>query len=235
MTAILRVTTVAALLLAPACVGPDLDYGETATFEIDEAELGPYRIAAGDQLQIMFAYHQQLNLQLNVRPDGMVSMPFAEEILAAGKTVEELDTDLQSEVGKHLRDPELAIVVTNYSRQRIYVAGEVRRPGEVTLIPGMSLQQAIAKTGWFLPGAADDSVVIIRALGPGKRVATKIDCSEEALIAYDQELQPFDMVYVPKTTIARISEWVDEYLNKPVPQWFKSFGVAVAIRETANN
>ena len=127
---------------------------------------------------------------------------------------------------------DLTVVVDAVAQERVYLAGEVRTPGEITLIPGMSLHQALASAGWLTADAADDSVVVIRTIEPGKRQAVKIDCSEGALIAADLELQRFDIIYVPQTSIARFGEWVDNYLNKTAPRWLQQIGTVSVIRNT---
>ncbi len=231
-----RLTQLAAPLLASclfaACVGPDINYGETVTFEIDDVEVGDYIIAAGDQLQVKFQYHQNLDIAMTVRPDGKISMPFAEEVQASGKTVAELDAELEKRVGENLKDGDLAVVVAGFTKQRIYVAGEVTRPGQFDLIEGMTAQRAIAAAGWIRITAAEDSVVVLRVLGKNKAQAFKIDLSEDALIANDVELKPYDIVYVPRSSIAKVGDWVDLYLERTVPSWVRSVIVATAIRQT---
>lgn len=202
-----------------ACVGPDIDYGEIRSVEVMEANPGGYRLSSGDQIEVVFAYHPERNINLTVRPDGKISMPFAEEVVAAGRTIAELDAELTAEVsGNGLRDAELSIVIRNYARQRVYVGGEVARPGERPLIPGETVYQAVAASGWFTNSAADDSVVLIRQAGPGTRQAMKFNFSEAALIAADVQLQPFDIIYVPRTSIARVGVWIDEHINKILPR-----------------
>ncbi len=203
---------------ATACVGPDIDYGEVRTVEVTEANPGGYRLTAGDEIQVVYTYNPEHNIKLTVRPDGRISMPFAEEVVAAGRTIPELDADLTERVRQHLQSSDLSVVVTAYARQKVYIGGEVARPGEVPLIPGMTVFQAIAHNGWFRETAAWDSVVLVRHSEPGVRKAMKIDFSEEALIAHDVELQPFDIVYVPKTSIARVNVWVDQYINQVIPR-----------------
>ena len=221
-----------AVFASAACVGPDIDYGEIRTFDVERLETVPYRIAEGDGLTIRFTYHPERTTSVKVRPDGILSIPLAEEIQAAGLTVAELDAEITKKVDEHLNDPDLTVVVDAVAQERVYLAGEVRTPGEIKLIPGMSLHQALASAGWLTADAADDSVVVIRTIEPGKRQAVKIDCSEGALIAADLELQRFDIIYVPQTSIARFGEWVDNYLNKTAPRWLQQIGTVSVIRNT---
>ncbi|MEM7200741.1 MAG: polysaccharide biosynthesis/export family protein [Planctomycetota bacterium] len=208
----------AAAAMASACVGPDIEYGEVATVMLNQANPGGYRLSAGDQLQVNFAYHPERNIGITVRPDGKVSMPFAEEVQAAGRTIEDLDQDLTERVSQRLKNADLTVLVQNFARQRVYVGGEVTRPGERPLVPGETVYQAIAASGWFRDEAAQDSVVLVRATKEGERQALKLDFSEDALLAMDVELQPFDIIYVPKTSIARVGVWVEQYINRILPR-----------------
>ena len=229
--------SLAALALFGACasVHPELEYGEIRSVELKEAHVGGYRLAAGDDIEVIFAYHPERSIKLTVRPDGMISMPFAEEVAAAGKTVAELDHDLTERVELHLRDAELSVVVRGYAKQKIYVGGEVKGPRELTLTPGLTVYQAVAAAGWFTNSAARESVVLVRHVAPGERQAMKIDCSEDAMVVADVELQPFDIVYVPNTPVNRVAVWVDEHINKVLPRsinlGFVGFGITGRVIE----
>ena len=224
-------TALAALAFTGACSSPDVGYGDTAVFEVDESDLGPYRIRPGDGLQVMFAYHGERNQGVLVRPDGKFSIPLAEEIDANGRTVADVAADVEAKIATTLRDPECAVVVRSFVTQRVFVGGQVEQPGEIDLIPNMTLHQALMHAGWVRSSGADDSVILIRILGPGKRQAFKIDCSEGSLVAFDLELNPFDTIYVPRTTINRIAVWVRSYLDLALPTMLKSYGAAMLIRQ----
>ena len=218
-------------LLVASCIGPDIDFGEVRNFEVERPEPSPYLVAAGDQLGILFSYHPQRNTRVTVRPDGLFSMPYAEDVYAAGLTLPELDAKLTEILELHFQDADLTIVPVTQVLQRVFVSGEVGRPGQIPLVPGATLHQVVAAAGWFRDTAAVDSVILVRTMAPGKRKAYKLDCSEDALIAFDTELQRFDMIYVPKSTIARVNEWVENYLNRTTPNWFQTIARVITIRE----
>jgi protein involved in polysaccharide export with SLBB domain len=212
------------LAAAPAlasCVAPRLEPGDLATLQLHKVSVEGYRIQPGDRLRVAFAYHPTRNRMLAVRPDGRVSLTFAEEVQAAGLTIPELDAALTARVAEHLDAPDLTVEVEAHARQRVYVAGRVARPGELPLTPGMTLQEAITAAGSFAVGAARDAVVLVRADNPSSRSAIKVNADEEAMVAADVELQPFDLIYVPPSGIARVGIWIQQHINDVIPRGFR--------------
>jgi hypothetical protein len=113
---------------------------------IDSWSMGfDLRIQPGDGLTVKFAYHPLRDLEVSVRPDGRISIPFAEEVHIAGLTVAEADARLTAGVAEVLRDPQLTIVVTTVARSQVYVGGAMVRPGAVPLV-----RTFIADVGLFV-------------------------------------------------------------------------------------
>ncbi len=208
------------LLALPACgTYAALDEGATRTVEVRAvAAERPYRIQPGDGLSIQFAYHPTRSVDVVVRPDGKVSIPFAEEVHVAGRTVPEADDALTVEVAKALRDPELTVIVATMAQSQVFVSGEVGRPGAIPLIPGMTAYQALTAAGGIAPSGAADSVVIVRADGPGKRSVTRVSLANEAMLTNDLALGPFDIVYVPRTGVADVATFVNSHINAIIPR-----------------
>jgi len=219
MTARLAVVALLAVLL-PACNSiKSLPEGEARSFETRAVEEPvEYRIQPGDGLTIKFAYHQTRDLQVGVRPDGRISIPFAEEVHVAGLTVAEADDRLTAGVAQVLRDPELTIVVTKVARSQVYVGGEVLRPGAVPLVPGLTATQALFAAGGAAPTGDTRSVILIRAAGPGKREVRRLSLEGTDMVACDRVLAPFDIVFVPRTFIADVGVFVNSYINAIIPR-----------------
>ena len=95
-----------------------------------------YTIAPGDQLDIKFFYNPELNETITVRPDGMISLQLIDEIQAAGLQPAELDQKLTDLYSSELRKPVLTVIVRSFTRQRVYVGGEVTTPGLIGISAG---------------------------------------------------------------------------------------------------
>jgi protein involved in polysaccharide export with SLBB domain len=186
-----------------------------------------YRIQAGDQLDVKLYYNSDLNETVTVRPDGAISLQLIGELRAAGATPGELSATLKTEYGKQLRDPEVTVIVRAFAAQRVYVDGEIGKPGVVEIPGQMTLMQALAAAGGAKRTARLSEIVIIRYYPEkGRRVLTadlRRAASPDHPAAADSNLQPLDVVFVPRTRIANVNNWVDLYIKNNLPVTFGIF------------
>ena len=174
-----------------------------------------YIIAAGDQLDIKFFYNPELNETIIVRPDGMISLQLIDEIKAAGLKPSELDDQLTQLYSRELRKPVLTVIVRSFTRQRIYVGGEVNRPGLIVLPTGMTALQAVFQSGGFKETAEPSETLVIRKGDNEQPIPLRIDLDMVMAAdgASDIQLQPDDIVYVPKSAIANATKFMDQYIG----------------------
>jgi protein involved in polysaccharide export with SLBB domain len=107
--------------------------------------------------------------------------------------------------------------------QRIYVDGEVNRPALVPFTAAMTVLQSIAVAGGLKDTARTSAIVVIRRRPEGTPTVFTVDLSrvlDGTDTGQDAALMPFDVVYVPKSAIANVNVWVDQYLRKNVPVSF---------------
>jgi len=182
------------------------------------ANLPPYRIQVGDVLEVRLLLNPELNEEVTVRPDGHISTTVVPDAVAYGRTVTELSTALRQGYEKDLRNPRVSIVVKSFAPTRIYVAGEVTTPGEfITVGPALSLSQAIARAGGTKLTSDDASIFIIRRGQEDKPMflSTSYASLKRAKDASaDIRLAPYDVVYVPKTGIAEVYAWYNQYIQQ---------------------
>ena len=93
-----------------------------------------YRIQVGDQLDIKFFYNPELNEQVTVRPDGRISLQLVHEVMTAGLTPAELTGLLTKKYAAELKKPEVTVIVRSSGGHKIYVDGEVAKPGMFSLM-----------------------------------------------------------------------------------------------------
>jgi protein involved in polysaccharide export with SLBB domain len=183
------------------------------------AAQGTYRIQPGDQLEVKFLYQPEMNAAVPVRPDGRITLETTGEIDAVGRTPAELEETIRVRSADHLRDPAVVVIVTQLGEQRIYVGGEVLRPGYVVMRPGMTPLQAIVHAGGFKDTAQLDSVMLISRAGGGEAVASRVDMDQVVSEGVPERLQlaPDDVIFVPRTRIANMNLWVDQYIRGLFP------------------
>jgi polysaccharide export outer membrane protein len=183
-------------------------------------QAGPtYRIQVGDELHIRFPYHADQNEQVPVRPDGRISLGSTGELDVVGLTPGELERLVVERSSTRLRNPEVTVVVTKIGERRVYVGGEVARPGYVTLAPGMTTLQAVLQAGGFRHTAKLDSVLLLTPGRSGAVSAARVNMQQvvEAGVPERVLLQPDDVVYVPPTWIADMNQVIDQYVRGLIP------------------
>lgn len=179
-----------------------------------------YLIQVGDELDVKFFYNQDLNEHVIVRPDGRISLQLIPEIVAANQTPAQLTRLLAERYATQLKQPTVAVIVRSFGAQRIYVDGEVSRPGVIPMVGSLSTMQAIAQAGGMKDSARTTEVVVIRRSLDGKAAAYRVNIKkvhDRKELAQDVLLAPLDIVYVPRSRIANVDLWVDEYLRKNIP------------------
>jgi polysaccharide biosynthesis/export protein len=160
---------------------------------------GPdYIIGADDTLHISVWKEPELTQSLPVRPDGKISLPLLNDVVASGLTPTQLADSITTRLKKYISDPRVTVVVTAMNSQKIYVLGEVLHPGTLLLQPNMSVLQGLASAG-FTPFANTKGIYILRNEN-GKQ--QKIPVHYRSLIkgeAVDQNLilKPGDTIVVP--------------------------------------
>jgi polysaccharide export outer membrane protein len=160
----------------------------------------------------------ELNEEVSVRPDGHISTTVAPDEVAAGRTIPQLAASLRSDYAHDLQNPRISVVVKSFAPTRIYVGGEVANPGEfITVGPTLTLSQALARAGGTKLSSDDAAVFIIRRGGD--------DRPEFLSVRYraiqhgsdpmaDVRLAPYDVVYVPKSGIAEVYKWYNQYIQQ---------------------
>ena len=179
-----------------------------------------YRIQVGDQLDIKFFYNPDLNEQVTVRPDGRISLQLVREVMVAGLTPSELNQLLIQKYAPELKKPEITVIVRSFGAYNIYVDGEVKKPGMFPLIGFTTVLQAISRAGGMKDTARPSEVVIIRRGAYNKPLAFQVNLRkviDSTDMNQDIALQPSDIVYVPRSSIANVNIWVDQYIRKNIP------------------
>lgn len=156
-----------------------------------------------------------------IRPDGRISIARLGECQAAGFSVEELKEAIVKMAEGVVANPlEPSVDVLKSTGGRIYVGGEVRNPGVYPLEGAPTALQAVITANGFVDTARMNDVIVVRRNPNGKpyvfqtnlRVALTRGHTENDVV-----LRPFDTVYVPKKTIAKLDQWVAEYIDRLVP------------------
>jgi polysaccharide biosynthesis/export protein len=177
-------------------------------------EPSEYLIHPGDELEVKFFYNPELNELVVVRPDGKISLQLLDEIQAAGMTPSQLNRRLTEEYSRELKKPSVTVIVRTFTGQRVYVGGEVGVPGLIDYVPGMDALQAVVNAGGFIPSSKPQETIIIRKGPDGRPIPIRVNLRDILYGEHDlAALQPSDIVYVPKSAIAKANQFVNQYVE----------------------
>lgn len=128
-----------------------------------------YRIGVEDILTVVFWKEKDLTAEVVVRPDGKISVPMLNDIQAVGLTPEQLATAVASAATKYIRDPGATVMVKEIRSRKVYVVGEVAKPGAFSIVNEMNVLQALAEAGGLLEHANKGDIVVVRQVGGAER------------------------------------------------------------------
>ncbi|MCP4748557.1 MAG: sugar transporter [Desulfobacteraceae bacterium] len=185
-----------------------------------------YVIQHGDKLEIKFFYNKALNETVTVRPDGKISLQMIDDVRAAGKTPAQLDRVLSRQYGKELKSPRLTVIVRSFTNQKIFLGGEIEKQGMVDYLNGMSILQAVYMAGGFRKDALPAKAVVIRKNADNRPVPLRVNIKKitKRDVGANFLLKPQDIVYIPKTAISRLNQFMDDYIRELM--MFSGFGIS---------
>ncbi|MEZ5813131.1 MAG: polysaccharide biosynthesis/export family protein [Alphaproteobacteria bacterium] len=178
-----------------------------------------YIIQPGDTLDVKFFYSPDLNDNITVRPDGKISLQLVDDVQAAGLTVQELDDSLTRKYNRVIADgADVSVIVKDFSSQRLYITGEVTRPGEYPLRYRQTILQAVAAAGGFLDTAKRDAVLVIRQQNDDPPEVFLAELQDGDLVKSGDKaayhlLYPRDIIVVPKSNVAKVDLFMDQYVR----------------------
>lgn len=203
------------LFLISGCAKPAKKSSEMALEPVD-----PVYIQAGDVLELRFTYATQFNESQAVRSDGKLDLAMVGEVQAEGKSIPQLRQELMAAYASKLNYPDLTVIMRSQANSQVYVGGEVRAPGLIRVRNRLTALEAVMRAGGFDPKtAAMSSVIVVRHKGDeryGCRVDLTGDIDGQAGKVF--WLQAGDIVWVPRTVITQVNDFVDQYINKMIPK-----------------
>lgn len=143
-----------------ASEGPTI---EAAQCPVPQTQMAEYQIGPGDTLQVVVWRNDEISAVVPVRPDGRISTPLVDDVLAAGKTPSELAADMEVVLSEYIRTPDVSIIVTGQgASNQIQVVGEVVAPQSLSFRNGIRVLDIIVATGGLGEFAAGNRASLIR-------------------------------------------------------------------------
>jgi polysaccharide export outer membrane protein len=165
-----------------------------------------YVIGSGDQLSIFVYRNPDLSeAGVAVRPDGRISTPLIEDIVAAGKTPTQLAREIEEKLSKYIQEPNVTVIVRSFigpSDRQVRVIGEATDPLAIPYRDHMTLLDVMIATKGLTKFAAGNRAVIVRLQPDGKRQSVKVrlsDLIKDGDISQNVEMKPGDTLIIPQS------------------------------------
>ena len=158
-----------------------------------------YLLNPGDVLEVSVWKEKDLSRKVLVRPDGMISFPLAGHLKAAGRSTEQIEAALTQRLGRYLKDPVVTVSVAQTPGNKIFVIGQVRKPGAYSSPQPITVMQALSLAGGLTPFGDENDIIIIRTV-KGKQTRIRFDYSKAKRgkdLSQNITLKSGDVVVVP--------------------------------------
>ena len=158
-----------------------------------------YKIGPQDVLRIDVWKEPEISRITPVRPDGRVTLPLLNDVQAAGLTPMQLAAAIADGLKKFITNPQVTVGVTEINSRRVYVTGEVTKPGAFPLQSGMTVLQALTNSGGFTQFAKTKGIYVLRT-EDGKQVKHPFNYKDVVHGKHPElniALEPGDVIVVP--------------------------------------
>jgi polysaccharide export outer membrane protein len=162
-----------------------------------------YVIGPGDNINIIVWRNPELSMSVPVRPDGKISTPLIDEMLAQGKDSVQIARDIEKQLAKYVRDPVVTVVVMGFVGpydQQIRVVGEATKPQILPFKQNMTVLDVMIAVGGLTDFAAGNEATIMRASDGGKQYSVRLkDLVKRGDISANVEMRPGDILIIPQS------------------------------------
>ncbi len=170
-----------------------------------------YTLRAGDVVELQYRYTPELNQTVTVLPDGYVNLNLVGEIRVSDLTLTQAHDLILERARARLNEPELNLVLKEFQKPYVVVAGEVARPGRFDLRENTTAMQAVLLSGGFSQGAQAGQVLLFRKINGAEAEVRVLNLSrlrKTSDLERDVQLQSGDMLYVPRDKVEKISRFI---------------------------
>lgn len=170
-----------------------------------------YVLHPGDVLEIQYRYTPEFNQTVTVQPDGFISLEIGGDLKVGGRNLDQVRTALLAKASTRLASPELTIILKEFQKPYVVVAGEVPQPGKFEVREKLTALQAVLLAGGFKDSAKSSQILVFRKLN-GEMAEVRVlnfkTMKQTSDLENDLTLQPGDMILVPRNRLSKIERYV---------------------------
>ncbi len=162
-----------------------------------------YQIGPGDQLNIVVWRNPELSGVVPVRPDGKITAPLIEDMVAIGKDATELAREIEEKLRKYIQNPVVTVVIKNFvgpAAEQVRVVGQAAKPQALAYRQGMTLLDVMIAVGGLTEYASGNRAVLIRKTEGNKEYSIRLhDLIKRGDVSANVEVAPGDVVIIPES------------------------------------
>ncbi|MFH1062314.1 MAG: polysaccharide biosynthesis/export family protein [Candidatus Omnitrophota bacterium] len=183
--------------------------------DLNQKSSSKYVIGNGDVLGIKVWQNPDLDDQVIVRPDGLISFSLVGEVKAAGKTISDFTEILTQGLREFIKYPQVSVSVNTFAGNRVIILGQVNSPGVYTLAAGKTILEAVGLSGGFTEDAVTRSVILVKG-GLKKPEPKRLDLNKALKLADLSDnliLESEDIIYVPRRFVKDVNYFLKLFLD----------------------
>jgi len=185
-----------------------------------------YLLHPGDVLEIQYRYTPEFNQTVTVQPDGFISLEIGGDLEVAGRNLAQVRSGILARARTRLESPELLVVLKEFQKPYVVVAGEVLQPGKLEMRENLTAVQAVLLAGGFKDSARSSQILVFRKLNAETAEVRSLNLrtlKRTSDLENDLTLQAGDMILVPRNRISKIERFVRlaslaTFLNPLIPR-----------------
>jgi len=212
-----RIVIVALLAASLGVAMPAAGQSQTRSRQAQAPTLGTlgneerYLLHPGDVLDIQYRYTPEFNQTVTVQPDGFISLEIGGDVKVSGRNLEQVRNVILAKAKTRLASPELIVVLKEFQKPYVVVAGEVVQPGKLEMREDITALQAVLLAGGFKDSAKSSQILVFRKLNASiaeVKVLNFKTLKQTSDLENDLTLQSGDMILVPRNRISKIERYI---------------------------
>ena len=170
-----------------------------------------YTLNPGDVIDIQYRYTPEFNQTVTIQPDGYISLEIGGDLKVSGRNLTQVRALILLKARERLASPELNVILKEFQKPFVVVAGEVGQPGKIEVRDKMTAIQAVLMAGGFKESAKSSQILVFRKLNSDTAEVRMLNfktLKRTADLENDLTLQPGDMIMVPRDRLSKVERYV---------------------------
>lgn len=205
---------------------------------LQPAAVSKFTLGPGDTVEINVWRGEDLNRKILIGPTGIISYPFVGDIQANGKSTFQLRNIITETLSEYFKDVQVTVNLVSNQSKKIFVLGEVKRPGMFSMAGPITILEAVSMANGFTHDAKKKTILLVRgSLDKPELKSINLNAVlKEGDINQNVSLEPGDVVYVPTVAFARAENFFKRIYNIIAPIVSLEYGLAIApmVEDTLN-